>query len=516
MKPAARYLLLLTILGAFLRLLAFQFNEIPHGDIYLAFAAGQNFLEKGRLEIPLIAPRSYLEPRYEMGYPLDQHPPLWPLLGAFGTRFTGDVFATFKVLSFLIGTAMIPTSYIVFGRVFGKKPALLSSTLIVFSYLLIDYSGNGSPYIFHAFLFILAVFFICMNRKWSSFWLGVILGLLYLVNYQSVAAVAALGAVYLFFPGEQKTAKQQLENFLLSLAGMLITISPWLIRNQLLFGNPLFNVSTEYILGALKAPGEIVLVGKYLVKQTLWEQYDFHQIPGLVTWWTIRNLVYFLGRIAVLAPISVVFLPLVTWQHFLRKDNRRSDEGSWFLILVLLFHLLISCLWPVFKFRYFVPMMPLVFALSSYGIFTVIRRTKMQNLMAVSSVVAVIVVSAVTYLRVPSHTNYYDSNEFFHYRTGESEWWTDEQLLIDAAAQIKDMGLEAPILGLRPSLFYHLRLPIVMVNNIRDPQILSWLVDAYAVQYIIDEHDRASYFSGFLNTALVYKNEKYTVLSIQR
>jgi hypothetical protein len=184
--------------------------------------------------------------------------------------------------------------------------------------------------------------------------------------------------------------------------------------------------------------------------------------------------------------------------------------------MLLIFHLGISCLWPVFKFRYFVPMLPLVFGLGAYGLFSIKLPLKTQNLLAIASVVGMVVVSLVTYLRVPSHTNYYDSNEFFRYRTGETEWLTEEMYLIDAAGKIKTGNRESPIMNARPALFYYVHRPIAITNFIQDPAIISSLVEEYDIQLILDQHNRMDFYAEFLDIVVIYANEKYAVGKILR
>jgi hypothetical protein len=515
-KKIPIWIVLLTIIGALLRACAYQYNELPHGDIFLDYAAAVSFLETGRLDLPLITTRPYIEPRYEYGLPLDQHPPLWPVFGGLVARITGDVFSAFKVLSYLIGTLLIPCSYYVFSGIFGKKPAILSSTLITFSYVLIDYSGNGSLYILHAFLYILIILFTSLDQTTKYISLGVISGLLYLLNYQAIVTILAIIAVFLCQFSSRRKQKKWLGFLSITLVFMMLTISPWLARNFILFGNPFFNVNTDYVVSALKVPSEVRLVGTALVKQTLWDQYDFLKMPRLITHWTLKNFIYFIGRIIVLAPVVSFFLPNGMIQLIKNREDVHLDLGLWMTGILMVFHIAISCLWPVFKFRYFVPLLPLVFGLSSYAIFSINQTTKVQNILSLFSVSSLVFVSLVTYLRVPSHTNYYDSNEFFQYRTGETDWLKEERYLIEATTYIKENESDSPIIGPKPSLYYYLNRPIVIINYISDEQIIEFLINEYNVGFIVDKHSRISFYETFIKSSLVFSNLKYSVIMIDR
>ena len=118
-SPTTLYLIFITLIGAILRLFAYQYNDIPHGDINLDYAAGLSFLRTGELTLPLISARPYLEAQLENGIPLDQHAPLWAMMGGWSARFIGDVFTAFKLHSLCVGIIIIPISHLVFSRAFG-------------------------------------------------------------------------------------------------------------------------------------------------------------------------------------------------------------------------------------------------------------------------------------------------------------------------------------------------------------------------------------------------------------
>jgi hypothetical protein len=82
-RPSGRLLLgLLLLLACLPRLAAVRFNAWPHGDVLLDAAIVDSLVERGELKVPLVDVRFYPIGRFGFGYPPDQHPPLWPLLGA--------------------------------------------------------------------------------------------------------------------------------------------------------------------------------------------------------------------------------------------------------------------------------------------------------------------------------------------------------------------------------------------------------------------------------------------------
>ena len=193
------YLIMITLIGALLRLAAFIFNDLPHGDINLDYAAAWNLSTNGRLMLPFVAPRPYPSAQLGFGFPYEQHPPLWPILGYLGATITGNIYLAFKLITLVSGILLIPLSYVAFRKAFGDLPALFSSVLIAFTYVLIDFSGNGSLYILHAFLILVFVFLAGKpERPLNAILLGIVAGLAYLLNYQAIVVLGALIVVYLY------------------------------------------------------------------------------------------------------------------------------------------------------------------------------------------------------------------------------------------------------------------------------------------------------------------------------
>ena len=222
--PENIYLFVITVVGGLLRLLAFHYNDIPHGDIHLDYAAGWGFMKTGKLYLPVIAIRPYVYDQLEMGIPLDQHAPLWPLLGGLIAKIVGDVFVAFKFISLFAGIVIIPASYLAFQKSFDKKSALLASTCITFTYILVDYSGNGSLYMLNSLLYVFLIICFQSNRNLNRVLVGIVLGLLYLLNYQSIVAVLALVLIYIIMWRSKGLLRESIISLGISLACSFLII----------------------------------------------------------------------------------------------------------------------------------------------------------------------------------------------------------------------------------------------------------------------------------------------------
>jgi len=505
-------LMAITIVGAFLRFLAFSNNDIPHGDIHLDYAVAWNLLKNGRLIIPFISAHTYPNTQIETGYPLDQHAPLWPILGGLGALLFGNIYKSFKLITLIFGILLIPLSYLAFYKAYGKLPALFSCVLISLTYILIDYSGNGSLYIIHAFLFILFVIAIKTDNILNSILLGILIGVSYLLNYQALILSLALITVYIAKYGVGNRLIEKLPFLLVSLGSAFIVVSPWLIRNINVFGQPLYNVNYEYVIGKLGVNSELTVVNGRMVLSWFWDEFSYTSIFGTLLKWVIRNLIYLSGRIIILAPIVSFFALLEIYHVFKHHQLHHINEGALSVLVLLIFHIIISCLWPVFKFRYFVPLLPLLIGMGVYGIFRTFRQKKRLILILTLVVFSFIVVDVITYLRVPSHTNYYDSNDLFRYRFGEADWQIRERLLIGATSALDD---ESPgsIIG-SVEIFYYTHRPLVIATGISDQKLIRFLVEKHDVKYIIDDTKRESFYQEFLDVDVIYQNDGYVLLNI--
>jgi hypothetical protein len=488
-----------------------MYNDIPHGDIYLDYAAAWGFASSGRLVLPYVSAHPYLKGQLEASYPLDQHAPLWPLLGGLGAMLGGNIYTTFKLISLLAGISLIPLSYLALRKAYGETPALFASAYVAVSYILIDFSGNGSLYEFHALLFVLFVLLIQTDDWLRSILLGILIGLAYLLNYQAVVAPLALVAVYISRYGLGKRLLKASPFLLASLVSALLVISPWLIRNFLIFGHPLYSVNIYHFPWKLGASSYQEMIDGFLVTHWQLDQITFASALPQILFWTARNLAYFLGRIVVLAPIAAVFLPWGAYYTFKQWRRNLVTDAALAIPALLGAHLAICCLWPVFKFRYFVPMMPLLIGLGVYGIFGFLRQSRALMPVLTASLAVLLIVGGITYVRVPTHTNYYDSNEFFHYRVGENEWQITQRAFQEVALVLAQQPPGA-VIGEIPVLYYTHRLA---VSNPGDPEVTKYFIEKHAVKYILDESARKSFYDQFLSTDVIYDNDSFILLAVE-
>jgi len=157
-KPYARPLVALLALlaltpGVLLRLASIGFNDLPHGDVLIDALAAESLARDGRFAVPLVLVSSSASGRGAETL-LDYRRPLWPLLAAPLVGLSGDGYHAARVLSFISGLALLWVAYAAFRDLFGRSDAVAALACCTYSYLLVDFSGNGSLYQLQALFFL--------------------------------------------------------------------------------------------------------------------------------------------------------------------------------------------------------------------------------------------------------------------------------------------------------------------------------------------------------------------------
>lgn len=179
-----------------------------------------------------------LYPRRSLPHPEDNRSPLYPLLIAPVILLSHDPFAAGQIVNC---ACWILTCVIVGWGVFttfGALAALLTLLFMAVSPLLIIQTAHIYPDILVACGFWFFVFngAQIMKSRRSALGFGVLLGLLFLLK---TSAVFLLPAVLFYFLKYDKTPFVKIKALLFS-AGFLCLAIPWMVKNILIFGSPLY------------------------------------------------------------------------------------------------------------------------------------------------------------------------------------------------------------------------------------------------------------------------------------
>lgn len=400
-------LLGILFLGFLVRVQALQWNWFMHGDVTGDAIVAAELHRSGRFVVfatpPSADPAAYTLPSPEKGEPLVQHAPVWPLVGAAVTALRGgeatlvDAFLSLRLLSILTGTLVILLSFLVASQLLDGKAGLAAAAFVASSYVLIDYSGNGAFYSFQGFIYLLWVLIALRpSSRRRTMLLGFLAGFVYLVNFQAIILLPAGVSLLLV----QERSWQKFFCHAALFTGMaIIAASPWLIRNALLFGDPLYShaVNMQYVYGK---SGFSVPTGSHLGLGD-----NLSIIAGVFHTWLPYNLYYAARKLFVIAPIAFFFFSFGLIDiAFSRQRFRRAFP----LLAVFTFHVLLSASWPIWKFRFFVPLLPFVFLLALEELWHLPITNVWRRLNIGFTLVAMVAIGVLTYRATPMHTTYYD------------------------------------------------------------------------------------------------------------
>ena len=365
MGVARPVLVAILVIGVLARVAAVAWNDSPHGDVHLDVLTLQSLVDGEGLVTPL--ERSVeLYPREDpaaRGYPLDQHPPLALLVAAPLQRLVGDTYLASRLASLLAGLALIGVVFLLGSRLVDRVAGSLAASLVALSFLLADFSGNGSIYTLHALLCLVAILALTRADPLGAFLAGGALGLAYLTNYQAVVCLAAvLGALVCLWLDPRHRAGR-LRDIALVVLGFALVAAPWWLRNHAVFGEPGFSVNPIYAKAWFGGVMSIV------------EQDGGNRLavadPGVAG--VLRSLkgilVVNLRSLGLQAPwwlASLLGAAAMGVAAALLRTRASGHPAPLALALMALCHIGASVGWPAMKFRYLVPWVPMLALLAVY------------------------------------------------------------------------------------------------------------------------------------------------------
>lgn len=224
-KPAIIIIIIASILRISLALL-YQ----PSGDACWHFSVSRFIALNGKL--PLFEGLGRDEPFWA--------PPLFHFLASFVYKFFlifGKEISEFfiKLISPVFGILTIIVSYMIFLKLFNKKVSFFCLLFICFIPISIDYHVYGYVESVLAFFVVLSVFFALNNMLFFS---SLSAGLSVLTKYNGIFILPLVA--YLFFIKNKHDKKLAAKKILFILLIPILISSPWLIRNYILLGNPVW------------------------------------------------------------------------------------------------------------------------------------------------------------------------------------------------------------------------------------------------------------------------------------
>jgi len=399
------------LLGLSLRIGSLAWNNFPHGDVVTDVKAGVSLMTQGNFTIgpyPKSPETTFLFDiaRTDGNEVLTQHPPLLMLLGAgiasiFQIESTEQgIFLSYRLLTLFFGMGALVIIYRIARFIAGEKGALWVALWSACSYLLMDFSGNGSLYMLQTFAYLLWVDVAFGRHRFSHALLGCMTGIAYMVSFQSIILFPA-GLLIIAFHNDRPIHRRSYDALIfLSVASLVVL--PWLLRNYFLFGDPFFShyVNQTYVYNKADMPFAVI---DGIVHYTMSFVDRLALLRSITLHWFPNNLYFIARKLFILAPLAFLFFCYAFIDYL--YDHRRLMRALP-IVVVLVLHFGISAAWPVTKFRYLVPILPFVFIIAAEHIQAVCRmyRTAVFGL----TTLLIVWLSLLTYKQIPTHTYYYN------------------------------------------------------------------------------------------------------------
>jgi 4-amino-4-deoxy-L-arabinose transferase-like glycosyltransferase len=362
-----RLFLLAIAVGLVLRVASVSWHLHPRGDVQLdvgvarSLQQGEGF-HSGFLRGTALVQGAGPPPPQDLA---DQHPPLWPVVGAALGLLIGSPFGGLQLGSLLAGLALVLLVWRQADRLVegcaGARDGLaaLAATLVALCFVAIDASGNGSLYAAQACGVVLIAGALGAARP-SALRLGLLLGALWLLNYQALVLlpVPLLALLLAARPGERAAA---LRTGALAIGLAVLVQLPWWWRNAQAFGSPFYTVNGFYPVWKSGVEPTLALEAGQPVARLPDVSMAGALLRGFPRWGP-ANVLYLLTTGLMLWP-GMLALAAAGALPLLGAARRQHDRRLMACLLLLAALVGVALLWPDMKLRYCVPMTPLVILL---------------------------------------------------------------------------------------------------------------------------------------------------------
>jgi len=214
------------------------------GDSYVHFLTAKSFLTTNWTTLPFT--ESYWQ-GIDKAFYMQYRPPLFNLILGFAFSILGPSFEIAKLVVVLFTTSILIPVYLIAKRLYDEKCAIYSTILLVTinSYFL---SLTFEVFIYPANVYFgLCLFYLYLKRDWN--YVTVLAAINYLTHPSSL--ILFLSLILFELIKNRKIIFSAIKNrnihlkvqYLYPMIIFILLISPWLIRNYMVFSNPLYTTA---------------------------------------------------------------------------------------------------------------------------------------------------------------------------------------------------------------------------------------------------------------------------------
>lgn len=358
------------VAGFLLRAWSWEWNDQLQGDVNLFALTAREFAESGSLRYPIKYEFSDRVDYCETRSVASQHPPLFPLAAGLLAKALGtdETYPLLKLLSELGGFALLAL-LAARGASASDSGASTALLLAAVSPMLVDFSGNGSPYAWSGLLLLVATLLVWRLRAGRALdfvLAGAVAGVAPQIHPALLAIPASLALVAML------RWRRVPPRCALAFAGVGgIVAAPWLAWNLRHFGSPFYSYNPHVLWTNLGAAQEGIYGD---VVTWRWSEASWGVVASNAWDTALRSGIEMLGGILMDGgPGAFVLASLTIWSVLTtapRKALESALPALLYLALVLPFE---------FRDRFVVPLLPVFYLAAGRG-FAIASRSGRRSL----------------------------------------------------------------------------------------------------------------------------------------
>ena len=250
----------------------------------------------------------------------NSRPIVWPMILGFLWKIGLDRILIGRIIEIFFGSLCILFTYLIGRKIFDETTALLASLFLALSPTFFFFDGILLTEIVSTFFSLIAVYLVLQKKYFFS---GLFFGMAFMARYLQLFAFITILLV-LFF------SKNNIKNLRRLIYGFIITVSPFLILNRILYNNALFPFFQQILLSRNSGWLNYHGMGYYFIGLFRENALYLLLILGVVVLFKSRKP----GKIAA-AAVFLVF--------FIFFNSIKQKEMRFLIILLPYMYLLVSC-----------------------------------------------------------------------------------------------------------------------------------------------------------------------------
>lgn len=257
-------------------------------------------------------------------------PLVWPLILGFFHKTGFGIAAAGRIIEIIFGSLCIFTTYFIGKKSFDESTALIAAIFLALSPTFFFFNGIMLTEIVSTFFSLAALSFFMKDKYFAS---GIFFGIAFMSRFLQLFALAGLVIIILAYRNKIK-----IKNILQIASGFVLVVLPFLIFNQIAYGNFLFPFARQLFLSASSG----------------WSNY--HGISYYFAGLFRENFLYILSA-------AGVFLCIKS------KDKKKTAMASIFFLMFLFFNSINQK-----EMRFLIILLPYMYLLAAYPLSVFIKK----------------------------------------------------------------------------------------------------------------------------------------------